>query len=80
MWEYYTAYCHFEHDCKQCKDEQGKKVSHWVLDVGDGEHQYLQPGLNVLGKLGWELVAVQHSVFAGNTSWYFYLFKRQIAG
>jgi hypothetical protein len=84
MWEYTTAYCYFESNCKQCKDKQGKNLSrHWVLSVGDNEHHWLQPGLNALGKLGWELVAVQlagDSSTPANPPPHFYVFKRQVTG
>jgi hypothetical protein len=87
-WECYTAYAYYENDCDQCRDQRGKKQSHWVLDIFDGGHYWIQVGLNKLGQQGWELVAVQEAREIHPIGWEsgtsafpsWYIFKRPIPG
>jgi hypothetical protein len=82
-WDYFTAYCWYEEDCKLCLDDRKKKQSHWALEVYDNQHHWLKDGLRILGSQGWELVAVQQAVEASggvrlhNPS-HWYVFKKPI--
>jgi len=78
QWEYFTAFCYHEKNCKLCK-----KQSHWALNIFDDKHHWIQDGLNTLGAQGWELVAVQQTYEASGYSHHpphYYIFKRPVTG
>ena len=78
-WEYFTAYCFYEDSCKICTTK-----AHWILDIFDNQHRWIQDGLNALGIQGWELVTAQAAYDHGGNGWgtqppHWYIFKRPIA-
>lgn len=81
-WDYFTAYCYYEKNCKVCKKENGRSLDHWVLDLKDNQHHWLENGLKLLGSQGWELVTVQqHFVQAVLYDFplkFWYVFKKPI--
>ena len=84
-WDYTLAFCWMEEKCKLCRDERNKEKAHWVLNIYDDKHHWLQDGLKAMGEKGWELVAVQQTWQpSGNTSssqylQYWYIFKKPIS-
>lgn len=83
-WDYFTAYCHFEEKCKLCLDERKKPRSHWVINIYDNKHYWIEEGLKVMGAQGWELVGIQQTWQAyggtGGASYlpHWYIFKKPI--
>jgi len=83
-WKYHTCSCWFKPTKKRGLFGDTIEEGYWAFKIRDHDKEYsLYDGLNYMGDLGYELVAVQQSwavhggeIAGGYYPWYLYIFKK----